>query len=79
MNEPVNPLVPTAYDLVWSAIAIAALILLVIALVSIGRNRRALTSMQALVWTLLAVFVPVIGPVAWLLAGRPARLEVVAE
>lgn len=67
-----NPLVPAAYDVAWSAVAFVVLALLVWALVSLARSAKLLTSGQALVWTLVAIFVPVLGPLAWLLIGRPA-------
>ncbi|MBK0421567.1 PLDc N-terminal domain-containing protein [Leucobacter sp. CSA2] len=53
--------------------------LLVIALVSLRRHRPALTSGQVLTWSLLAIFLPVIGPAAWLLAGRPVRSAAAVE
>ena len=71
MPEAVNPLIPSGYDVVWSLIAIAALVLLIVALVSIGRS-KALSPRQSLIWVLLAILVPVIGPTAWLVAGRRA-------
>lgn len=67
-----NPLVPAAYDLAWSGVALVVLALLVVALVSLARSAKGLTSGQALVWTLVAIFVPVLGPLAWLFIGRPS-------
>jgi len=56
--------------LAW-VIAGAAL-LLVLALISIwhahGHSRRA-----KIVWTVVAVVLPVVGPIAWALAGRESR------
>lgn len=72
MIASLNPLVPAAYDVAWSGVALALLALLVVALVSLARSAKALTSAQALVWTLVAIFVPVLGPLAWLFIGRPA-------
>lgn len=46
------------------------LLLMIVALVSISRSARALTPGQALGWTLLAIFVPAVGPLAWLFIGR---------
>lgn len=49
-----------------------AVLLLVLALVSIwhahGHSRRA-----KIVWTVVAVLVPIVGPLAWALAGRESR------
>ncbi|HKV50749.1 MAG TPA: PLD nuclease N-terminal domain-containing protein [Gemmatimonadaceae bacterium] len=56
--------------LTWS-VSVAAL-LLVLALVSIwhahGHSRRA-----KIVWTVVAVVLPIVGPLAWALAGRESR------
>lgn len=76
MDNALNPLIPTAYDVAWTAAVVVALALLVIALVSIGRNRQTLTSLQALVWTLLVILLPFVGPLAWLVAGRPGRAAI---
>lgn len=70
-----NPLMPAAYDFVWFAAVLVIFALVVIAFISIVRNRRSLTSVQTLVWVLLIFFLPVIGAVAWLISGRPARAE----
>ncbi|MBV0893893.1 PLDc N-terminal domain-containing protein [Microbacterium sp. NC79] len=71
MTETINPLIPAGYDIAWSVAALVGVVLLVIALVSIGRD-SSLTAGQRLVWVLLAIFLPVVGPVAWLVAGRRA-------
>ena len=68
--EAINPLVPAGYDIVWSIVAIVVFALMVTALVLLARNARWLTAAQALVWTLLIIFVPVIGPVSWMAIGR---------
>lgn len=56
--------------LAW--IAVAAIVLLVLALVSIwhasGHSRSA-----KIVWTVVAVILPILGPIAWALAGRESR------
>jgi hypothetical protein len=41
----------------------------VVALVSLGRS-RAVGGVQTLVWAALIVLVPILGAVAWLVAGR---------
>ena len=70
MPESANPLVPAWYDIAWSGAAAVTFILLVISLISVARAARSLSSFQALAWTLVAIFVPVIGPLAWLFIGR---------
>jgi hypothetical protein len=67
-----NPLLPAGYDVVWSVVSFVTLVLVIVALVSISRSAKLLTSTQALVWTLVAILVPVLGPVAWLAIGRRA-------
>ncbi len=56
--------------LAW--IAVIAVVLLVLALVSIwhasGHSRSA-----KIVWTVVAVILPIIGPIAWAVAGRESR------
>lgn len=75
MLRSANPLVPAAYDIVWSTVCVVMLALLVVALVSIARSARRLSSARALLWTLLAIFVPLVGPSAWLFIGRRAAAE----
>lgn len=56
--------------LAWAVAA--AVVLLVLALVSIwhasGHSRRA-----KIVWTVVAVILPIVGPIAWAVAGRESR------
>ncbi|MDA3148165.1 PLDc N-terminal domain-containing protein [Leucobacter sp. UCMA 4100] len=79
MDANVNPLMSAGYDVVWIAFVACTVVMIAIALVSIRRNRQSLTSWQALIWGLVVIFVPIIGPAAWLLAGRPARLPAATE
>ena len=74
MGDSVNPLLPVGYDTAWTAILVLQIALVMVALVSIARSARRLTSTQALIWTLVAIFVPVVGPLAWLSIGRQAGL-----
>ncbi|MGO2092383.1 MAG: PLDc N-terminal domain-containing protein [Microbacterium gubbeenense] len=41
-----------------------------IALLTLSRSANSLSSLHALVWTLVALFVSIAGPLAWLLIGR---------
>lgn len=70
--DTVNPLLPTGYDIAWSIVAIAIAVFAVVALVSLARSAKRLTTIQALVWTLLVIFVPLVGAAAWLFVGRRA-------
>ena len=40
------------------------------ALVSLARTARNLTPTPSLAWTLVAILIPVLGPLAWLFIGR---------
>lgn len=66
-----NPLVPSAYDVVWGAVMLVPLVLAIIALVSLARSRVGLTATQTLVWVLVILLIPLLGAIAWLVAGRP--------
>lgn len=69
MDDTKNPLIPPIYDVIWVVGPILALVLVVIALVSISRTaHRSLT--ELFVWIAIVIFVPVFGPVGWLLVKR---------
>ncbi len=70
-----NPLMPAAYDLVWSGLAVVAFGLAVWGIVSLSRSAARLSSTMVLVWALVILLVPVLGPVAWLAAGRRAGVS----
>ncbi|MBO1901010.1 PLDc_N domain-containing protein [Leucobacter weissii] len=72
MDAPIDPLAPTAYDVSFTIFAAIAAVLLVVALVSIARHAQRLTAWQAILWVLLALVIPVLGPLAWLFIGRRA-------
>jgi hypothetical protein len=72
MSDVRNPLIPAGYDMAWSVIAVLVVALTITALVVLSRSAKRLTSTQALIWTLVVLFVPVVGPFAWLAIGRPA-------
>jgi multisubunit Na+/H+ antiporter MnhG subunit len=70
MPESSNPLIPAWYDVLWSASGGLMLVLLAISLVSLSRAAKSLPSGHAVIWTLVMIFVPLIGPLAWLFVGR---------
>ena len=65
-----DPLLPAWCDVVWSATAVRTLVLLVIALLTLSRSAKSLSSLHALVGTLVALFVSIAGSLAWLFIGR---------
>jgi len=67
-----NPFLPPLYDLVWSAAAIALIVLIVLALVSIARHTDGLSTTATVVWAAIVVFAAFVGPIAWFVVGRPA-------
>jgi hypothetical protein len=70
VNESHNPLVPQFVDGVWMVAWLAVIVLLVVALVSIGRAASRLGPLVTLGWVILAIVVPVVGSIAWLTVGR---------
>ena len=70
MDAEMNPLIPAGYDIAWSMVAALAIALTIVALISLARSARRLSMRQALVWTVLVLAVPVLGPIAWLGVGR---------
>ena len=69
MDDTNNPLIPPVYELLWVVGPVVALALLVVALVSISRTaHRSLT--ELFVWLAIVLFVPVVGPITWLLVKR---------
>ncbi|MBW9094500.1 PLDc_N domain-containing protein [Microbacterium jejuense] len=74
MSDENNPLVPAAYDITWSIVAVVVIALTCLALISLIRSGRPLSLIQATIWTLLILVVPVLGPIAWLAVGRRAAV-----
>ncbi|WP_106815823.1 PLDc N-terminal domain-containing protein [Microbacterium timonense] len=70
MTDVHNPLLPTGYDVTWSMLTAVAIALTVLALILLARSARRLTPSQGLLWTLVVLLVPVLGPIAWLTIGR---------
>ncbi len=66
-----NPLIPTEYDVAMSVLAVAAMLFTLCAFVSMVRDRNA-TGVTFLVWLLIVVLAPVLGPAAWFCCGRTA-------
>ena len=70
MDDTTNPLVPPIYDVLSVGLTIVVPILVlglaVVALVSVSRTaHRSLT--ELFVWIAIVIFVPVFGPLGWLL------------
>ena len=67
-----NPLLPTAYDIIWSVSVLVAVAMLAWTLVSIARS--SMDSPAKLAWVLIVLLLPIIGPICWLVA-RPQKRD----
>ncbi len=72
--DTVNPLLPEGYDLVWSLVAVVPVVVFVVALVSVLMSPR-YTAGGKLLWAVVLLTLPVIGALAWFVAGRGARIR----
>lgn len=70
MSSSGNPLIPAGYDIAWSVFAFVVFALMILAVISLARSAKQLTAIATLAWTLVVLFIPVLGPVAWLSIGR---------
>ena len=69
-----NPLLPAAYDVIWSGVVVLLVVLLIWAMVSIARSR--LDPRVRLVWAMVLLLLPVVGPICWL-AARPQKSDTI--
>jgi hypothetical protein len=69
-----NPLIPAGYDIAWSSAAVVIFVFVLVAVVSLARAARRITGTQALLWTAIILFVPLVGPLCWMLIGRRAAV-----
>jgi hypothetical protein len=70
MTETAEPLVPN-----WGIMALplnAGVVLFVVALISIARNKT-YTSGGTVVWALIVLALPVLGPALWFVIGRKVQ------
>lgn len=74
-----NVLLPAEYDIAWSIAVAVVIALAVVALISLARSARRLTSGQALIWVLVVLMIPAFGPAAWLTIGRRAVARTTPE
>ena len=69
-----NPLIPSVLDVAGAGIAVLRLMLAVWAVVSLARTASRMSPRRALAWVLIVLAVPLVGPLAWLGAGRRADI-----
>ena len=71
-KSTMNPLVPTALDGVLMAVSLVALFLALAAFISLMRSGST-SGRHLIAWTLVVLFVPIIGPAMWFIARRRER------
>ncbi|MGQ1798018.1 PLD nuclease N-terminal domain-containing protein [Kocuria oceani] len=64
-----NPILPTHWELTALLLGGALIALVVVAVVSLSRDRH-YTAVQRLLWLLVIMAAPVLGPLLWLAVGR---------
>lgn len=64
-----NPILPASYDIVWSIVIVGLLALVGTALWQILRA-KSLTGVDAVVWVLVVLAMPVLGAILWFAFGR---------
>ncbi|MPV37245.1 PLDc N-terminal domain-containing protein [Georgenia subflava] len=69
---PAHDLLP-GNELVWPVVAVIAVALAVVALVHVGRERQKLGPL-AVLWVVIVVAAPVVGPLLYLFTRRRVRL-----
>jgi hypothetical protein len=67
-----NPLVPTALDGVLMTVSLVALFLALAAFISLMRSGST-SGRRLIAWTLVVLFIPIIGPATWFVARRRER------
>jgi len=72
VSDEDNPLAPAGYDVAWSLITVLVIALTILALVSLARAAKRLTTARGLLWAALVLLIPLLGPLAWLTVGRLA-------
>ena len=69
-----NPLIPTSWEVLALLAGAAVIVLFVVALLSLSRDEH-YTGTQRLLWLLVLLAAPLLGPILWLTLGRRHELE----
>ncbi len=69
-----NPLIPTSWEVLAMLAGAAVIVLFVVALLSLSRDEH-YTGTQRLLWLLVLLAAPLLGPILWLTLGRRHALE----
>ncbi|MBF0816943.1 hypothetical protein E4U02_11015 [Microbacterium paludicola] len=70
---PANPIVPAGYDVVWIVVAAVQLVLLVVSVAIVWRERGKLDGVTTAIWVVVAVVLPVVFLAAWGIARLSGR------
>lgn len=71
MLAAANPLLPAGYDVIWTISLAVIASLAVVAIAQLVRA-KAVAGLEAAIWVLIILVLPVVGPIAWF-AVRPDR------
>lgn len=69
-----NPLIPTSWEIAALLAGAAVIVLFVVAVLFLARDEH-YTGTQRLLWLLVLLAAPVLGPILWLTLGRRHALE----
>ncbi|MEX5307617.1 PLD nuclease N-terminal domain-containing protein [Kocuria sp. CPCC 205258] len=69
-----NPIVPTSWDFTTLLLGGTLIALVALAIISLSRDRH-YTPAQRLLWLLVILAAPVVGPILWFAVGRRHALE----
>ncbi len=72
-----NPIVPTSWEFTALLVSGALIALVVVAIISLSRDRHytAAQRLLRLLWLLVILAAPVLGPILWLTVGRNRVLD----
>lgn len=65
--DQVNPLIPAAYDVIWTVALVLVAVLTLAALTVLAFAWRRLPLIDAIVWLVVIFALPLAGPVVWLI------------
>lgn len=72
------PMLPASYDIVWMAVAGVALLLAVVGLVLLVRDRHT-SPLMTVVWLVAMIAIPVIAPLLYVLTRREREVRAATE
>lgn len=71
--DPINPLMPAAFDIGWSAIALAAVLLTLVALVALALRSPGMRLGTVIAWLAVVLLVPLVGGACFLIYAISTR------